>query len=360
MSDKIYGPYCERAGYRVTVVRDGEKRPKLFSTESEALEYIKAVKEALKERDIGDLIAAFLVHLEETGTKTKSRETAGYRLRGILAPVLRHRPDDLLEHRCQALYREYRSTRAPDTHRGALSVVKAMFEWARKQKRVKSNPWIDVDPLDRKRRRKDQLRLDEARKLSRWCVINATTDDRALAVLIALVMGFRAHEVVGIEARDIDDDGTKILVDKSKTRAGERLVVLPAVLRGPLMKRAELRSGRLLPYQPRWVLDATKRACSLAGVPVVTAQGLRGTNATFSLEAGVAPEAVAKSLGHTNSKITRASYALPGAGRSGEGLAAAAKLQEPAAPRQSPATGVFIFEDRSGSVGPEDEGGQYN
>lgn len=331
---KIYGPYLEGDVYRVTWTPAGEgKRSVKFKTELEAVEHIKGLRAAAAEWSVRDMIEAFLIHLEERGTASSTRATNKYRLNGMLGPVLNSRPEDLTDVKAEVLYRSYRETHAPDTHRGALSIAKAMFEWARKKKRIRVSPWLDIDPLDKKRTRKNQLRLDEARKLSAWCEERAMEDDGALAVLVALVLGFRAFEVVGLVGRDLDDGGTKLWVDRSKTAAGERMVVLPEVLRQPLMKRAEQRSGKLLPYKAAWVRANTKRACRAAGVTVVCAQALRGTNATFALEAGVAPEAVAKSLGHTNSKITRRSYALPGAGRGNEAVDSASKLN---ASRQRP------------------------
>jgi integrase len=50
----------------------------------------------------------------------------------------------------------------------------------------------------------------------------------------------------------------------------------------------------------------------VAGVTVVTAQGLRGTHATLAEEAGTAPLAVAKSMGHTGHDVTERQYLAPG------------------------------------------------
>lgn len=350
---KVYGPYAERAGYRVTVVPVGErKRSHVFETESEALDYIKEVRASSSDSTIRELVDDFLVNLDERGTAKSTRATAGYRLRGMLGPVLNYKPDDLLDSRCESLYRAYREGHAPDTHRGALSITKACFEWARKRRRVKYNMWADVDPLDRKHRRKDQLRIDEARKLVKWCLARAATDDGALGVLLALILGLRAHEVVGIVARDLDDGGTILHIAKSKTVAGERTVSLPTMLQAPLVERAQFTSGRLLPYKPGWVRDNTKRACRAAGVPVVCAQALRGTHATFALDAGSSGQVVAKSLGHTSERVTRSSYALPGSGRQHEAEEAFARLAPDARLPSQVEQGVQGEERKEGEDGP--------
>ena len=326
-STKIYGPYAERAGYRVTYIKPGEKkRSEVFEDEAAALVFIRDLREATAEISIRDLIDDFMVNLDEKGAVKGTRATAKYRLNGLLQPVLNTAPADLTEARCEALYRAYREGHAPDTHRGALSITKAMFEWARKKKRIKHNVWLDIEPLDRKRKRKNQLRLDEARKLVKWCMAKVDHDDGALAVLLALILGLRAHEVVGLECRDLDDGGKLLHIAKSKTEAGERTIILPTMLRAALARRAQFTSGRLLPYKPGWVRDSTKRACRAAGVTVVCAQALRGTHATFALQAGASGQVVAKSLGHTSERVTRGSYALPGSGRELEGQAALDRL----------------------------------
>ncbi len=321
--ERVYGPYKERNGtYRIVVAarsgRAAARRTYIFATEGEAQAADKQLRADVTEYTVQRMLDTFLDDRAANETKPGSLETLRIRLEGMLKPVLLQPVQQLKAPRAQALYDKYREGRAPDTHHGALANCKAAFEWARKRKIVQFSPWDDIDPVGKKRRRKNQLRIDEARKLSAWLVARADTDDKALGVLVALVLGLRAHEVVGIERRDLDDNGTVLHVAKSKTAAGERTVILPEVLRAPLLRRAELRSGRLLPYARGWVRDNTKRACKAAGVPVVCAQALRGTNATFAMEAGMAPEAVARSLGHTSASVTKAAYALPGAGRSAE------------------------------------------
>jgi integrase len=319
--EQVYGPYPDRGKFRITARygsgRQAARRNFIFSSEQKALEHARRLKEAISDLTVELVKEDFLTYLRTVKeTKSGTLVTHEYRLMGFFGPVLGLPVKDLDGPKAAALYRSYQKGRAPDTHQGALALAKSMFEWARRQKHVHVNPFLDIEPVGKKRHRKPQLRLDETRVLSSWLVDRALTDDRALGVLIALLLGLRAHEVVGIERRDLDDGGRVLHVSKSKTAAGERAVILPAVLRAPLARRAELRSGRLLPYKPGWVRDNTKRACRAAGVPEVCAQSLRGMNATIALEAGTAPEVVARSLGHTNVAITRSSYAQAGSGES--------------------------------------------
>ena len=51
-----------------------------------------------------------------------------------------------------------------------------------------------------------------------------------------------------------------------------------------------------------------KRICRQAGVPEVTAHGMRGAHGTFAEESGETAIAVAKTLGHGSPKTTHKHY----------------------------------------------------
>lgn len=61
------------------------------------------------------------------------------------------------------------------------------------------------------------------------------------------------------------------------------------------------------------MLRAVQRLCRLAGVPVVSAHGLRGTHATLATSAGATSHVVAAALGHTSPSITQRAYIEAGA-----------------------------------------------
>jgi integrase len=54
-----------------------------------------------------------------------------------------------------------------------------------------------------------------------------------------------------------------------------------------------------------------KRICEPAGVPKMTAHGMRGLPSTLAVENGVSAHVVAASLGHESSTTTIQSYAKP-------------------------------------------------
>ncbi len=58
------------------------------------------------------------------------------------------------------------------------------------------------------------------------------------------------------------------------------------------------------PLRPDQITDALRRGCVRAGVPILTAHGLRKTMTTLWLEAGVSPAVVAARLGHASVQMT--------------------------------------------------------
>lgn len=338
---RINGPYSQPNGtWRVVVAgrgRGGARRDFIYATEAEATAKAKELRALSGLKTVEQALEQWWGWLKSSeGYKDSTIQVykdrlVGRKAGGLLRPVLEDAITSIKPPRAQKLYDAYQEGRAPDTHQGALNEAKAFFEWARKkEKLVSANPFVDVDPVGKKRKRKFQHRIDEAAKLYKHLVQQADHDDGALGVLIALVLGFRAYEVVGITRRDIDAGGTVLWAagdGDGKTEGATAPVVLPEELRAPLMKRAELRSGRLLPYRPPWVRENTIKACRAAGVPTVCAQALRGMHATVGLEAGTSPEAVAKTLRHGVS-MTKGAYAAKGAGRTARAEAMLDRLKD--------------------------------
>jgi integrase len=330
---RVLGPYSERGGkvWRVVLQagrgREATKKSAAFPTEAEATAFAVKARALmpLTGRTVGAAIEDFLAFCAASGAKTSTLTTYRFRLAGLLKPAASLPLRELTPERCLELYTAYSRRVAPDTHHGALAVASSMGAWAKKSSLLTINPWAEIDRVGRKRRGKPQLRIDEARKLTAW-LVEHVDDDRALGVLMPILLGLRAHEVVGIEKRDLDDRGQLLHVAKSKTAAGVRPVELPGVLRQPLIRRAQMTQDRLLPYSRYWVRNSTRWACELAGVPVVCAQSLRGLFATLALESGVAPHAVARTLGHTTISMTKAAYAAGGSGESHRAAVVADRL----------------------------------
>ncbi|MGB7810606.1 MAG: hypothetical protein WBP56_05675 [Polyangia bacterium] len=62
-------------------------------------------------------------------------------------------------------------------------------------------------------------------------------------------------------------------------------------------------------FSVRWWV---RKICRLAGVPVVSAHGLRGTHSTLATTAGATAHFVISAMGHTSFDVTRKHYLAPG------------------------------------------------
>lgn len=325
MGEKFYGPYRDARGWRVVAVNSvGRRLSKRFKSEADAVQFIGKARQATGERSVKVAREEYVLALERRGAPESTRATTTYRLAGLTKPVDSLPLSELTARRCLVLYERYAATHKPATHHGALKEAKAWGEFCRKRGWLKANPWADIEPVGKKARGKRQHRIDDAVKLYGWLIANAPYDDGACAVLMGLVLGLRASEIVSRTVADLDDKGRVLWISEAKTAAGVRPVGLPPELSDALVAHTVDHEGNLkaqdAPLIPRtrwWVRRQTHRACDLAGVPRVTTHALRGSNATLALEIGETPKRVAEHLGHADKgRLAQGTYAQAGAGHS--------------------------------------------
>jgi integrase len=268
--------------------------------------------------DVGTLHGALTAYevwmLESKGNKPRSAATTTGRLRAFFGRDLR-----LYGLTCAALQARYEArTRevAPDTHRNELSEVKTFLRWCAERALVPRKlveGLASVQGRGRRRSGKPQLRLDELRKWLTAADELAQHEEGAVAALCTLLLGLRCSEVVQLCVRDIDDGGRLVWVADAKTPAGRRAVPVPPLLVPHLQRITEGRRGqsRPFPHWRNWPRKWVQRICDAAGVPIVTAHGMRGSLATLATLAGLPRADVAALLGHTGPAITERAYIEP-------------------------------------------------
>jgi integrase len=194
--------------------------------------------------------------------------------------------------------------------------AKTFVGWCVKHKYLSANPLDEVEGVGRRRHGKAQLRVDESRKwLAKALELADAGDAGAIAASLSLLMGLRASEICERTVRDLDDQGRLLWVTKAKTANGVRQLVVPDVLRPYLVKLAEGKKPEAHLFDTHWrdwVRKSVQRVCKLAGVPLITAHGMRGTHSTLAVEAGATGNIVAASLGHGSPTVTFTSYVAPG------------------------------------------------
>ena len=215
---------------------------------------------------------------------------------------------------------KYGKALATDSHRNILAEAKTFLKWSVGKGYLPKSPLEGVQGTGKRRHGKPQLRIDEARRWQAKAMQLADEgEEGAIAALVTLVMGLRAGEVVSRIVRDLDDEGRLFWIPDSKTEAGKRTLQVPDLLRDRLMELAEGKrpTDLLFGYHDRnWPRKWVAKICKAAGVPLVTAHGMRGLHGTLAVETGISAHAVAAALGHESVTTTLQSYAKAGAGTS--------------------------------------------
>lgn len=341
---RVNGPYRHGRKWRVNIRHpDGTQIARGFDTEAEAKAAIEGARAELDSRDlharaaalqaradearaiaeaagtgsltVEDLLDKYLDHMRASGGKPGSVETTDYRIRALLRPVIESSVHAVTPTRAADLYTARAAECAGDTHRNALGQVKTMWKWARKAGHVGIDAWAEVAPTGTRSPGKEQLRQTEARTWYRLARERAADGDvGALGALCALVLGYRASEVVGLTARDIDVTAALAYIGKGKTAASTRTVEIPDWLCALLdehIKRID-KNAKLFPYQRDWPRQQVHRICDLAGVPRVSAHSMRGLHGSTAIKAGRTALDVSQQLGHTSPAVTRRHYIAPG------------------------------------------------
>src|SRR5262249_28009512 len=141
-----------------------------------------------------------------------------------------------------------------------------------------------------------------------------------LGVLLRLLLGLRAGEVLAREARDVDDDARVLWITRGKTKNARRRLEVPDEIQEPLRRLVvgkapqerifgTNRKGGVRNKAYLWF--KVRALCDTAGVPRVCSHSLRGLHSTLALEAGATPHLVAAALGHSNFRVTARHYAEP-------------------------------------------------
>jgi integrase len=312
--ERAYGPYQHGNKWRVVLKTTGAQRVASFETEREASEFIKLWRDETDGRTVSTAIDTYLDHARGRGVSEASITTIKYRLRALLR-TCEH--DRLLRTLTPAvasdLYAKRSGETKPDTHRNELKEASRFGTWCAKRGWLGADPFADIEPTGRCARGKPQLRVDEARRFLTTAL--AENSDAGLAAAMALLLAMRASEITNRVARDVDDGGRILWIERAKTRAGDRQLEIPEVLRPRLVALAANRAPgeRLFGDVDRhWLGYHVRRLCKAAKVPVVPPHGLRGTHSSISAQA-VPVDHVARALGHAGPQVTRQHYLAPGA-----------------------------------------------
>lgn len=335
----VNGPYPHRGRWRLVITgafagSESGQRAISFDSREECERQIRLARkrEQTSEGITAEAVVVRFLNWQRTRRSNpvseKTAETNGHRLRSLLRlPTVKHatRQDypiaevDLGE--AKRLYDKRVEESRGDTHLAELSLARQMWGWAVDEKLVKRNPWTDVEPVGRRKRgAKPQLRMNEARHLVDFALLEGSTS--GLAVATALILGLRSTEVVSRLVRDLDDNGRLLWVPEAKTPTGVRTMEVPDDfgLRYRLLAQCTGRENtaplfglneRGKPLDRHWLHHHLERLCKACKVSDVTVHSLRGLHSTIA-SVHETSTVVAAALGHTSPAVTKRHYIAPG------------------------------------------------
>lgn len=337
---RVFGPYPSGNRWRLLVREGGHQKALPFETREQA-EKIKvkmlANLEDFSGKTVGEAVAEFLAGKKDSGCKLRSILFYTERLKFLppSEPLL-----EITAERAEKLYRAQTEKLSAATHHKELRTAKALFAYCVRQRYITVNPFQDIRPIGRAKVGKLQLRRDEARKLSTVLLHHAAKGDRsALALAVQLLLGLRSAEVLNLRKRDLDADGTILVVDGTKTKNARRLLLIESpIVRELLARRVlDLRPESLIfaedhrqtPLHTDHLFKKLHKFCKLAEVPEVCPHSLRGLHSSLAVEGGATSGVVAAALGHGNDAVTLKHYIAPGAMDSARSARVSAALFEP-------------------------------
>lgn len=325
-SARVLGPYRNGDKWRL-VMLDGASRRALVADSHEAALALRDDLQGMIKRHVArsfeESLGEYLRDLIDRGV---SRDTTA-KVERMLRPFL---PLDapltaIDTERAQQMYldetKRIKSNGEPianDSHHLLLRRIKHFYKWAISRRYVQTNPFADVRPIGRPRRGKQQLRIDEARKLVSAAMERAKTlDAGCTAILMQVFLGLRPTEALVRVVRDLDDQGRILWVPFGKTSNAKRRLQIPDTLRDILLAHAKDKpaDAPLLgpPGEPLHTRDTIryklKGLCEQLGLPRVCPHSLRGLSATLALDAGATAHHVAAALGHASFATTARHYA---------------------------------------------------
>lgn len=319
-------PEPHRSKFRVAVMTlDGKHVRQSFENETDAREFIdKSATKTLgsKGHTIETVIDDYLSTRRDL--KASSIETLRFRMAAIIKGRT-HFPIEVFPWRMA--WNERVAAQATDSQLGTRSDLQGLLGWALKQRILRRSPELP-EVTGRRHKGKDQLRIDEAKRVV--VLVQATGDPLAIALVSMLLTGIRPGEAMALKVRDLDDEGTVLWVaaEGGKTDAAKRMVEVVPALRPMLTALAQGRPGEdylfrfksqkrkttnLLKSRRDALHRRLRRLCKEAGVPSVVPHSLRGPHSTIATERGSTGRAVADALGHTSfARITEPHYLAPG------------------------------------------------
>ena len=262
------------------------------------------------------------------------------------APFCFKNIEDIKSEEIQAFLNEMSKTYSNSSIKKFSEQFGQAFKYAFNKGYISKNPMIEVIRPKSVKKDKDvrAMTVDEESKFINYLLEHSVKDiEHSVkdipyrnAFLMQLLMGFRIGEVLALNSGDIDlahhlinvnktltklADGTIVMSDSPKTKAGNRILPIPKVLEPFIIEQLKIskdipNNDEHLLFKPHivhyarvstlnWSLNKILKELD---IPHFSTHSLRHTYATRSIEAGMSPVVLQKLMGHTDVSVTLNAY----------------------------------------------------
>ncbi|MCP4444741.1 MAG: tyrosine-type recombinase/integrase [Myxococcales bacterium] len=309
--------------HRVQVTRSDRSRvTHSCATEAQAKSIAAEAREQLQNecQTIGQAIEMYLDELRDRGVTHEYIVSVRCHLYLMFPDRDNQHITQLRPNVCKRMYRDVRNLgKSVDYHRNCLITSRSMAKWLVEEGVIESNPFAEIEGKGKRKKGKTQLTMDESRRFLNACVtyehpiLRADGRNRmrtpkldpqigVTAAMTCLLLGLRCSEIARLSPRSIDEGGTILRVEQTKTEAGKRKLQIPEILqsRMPALVAADITRNHI----SNWV----HKMCRIAGVTEVGPHALRGTHASLATDAGATGPLVSAALGHASQSVTKGHY----------------------------------------------------
>ena len=250
------------------------------------------------------------------------------------APFCFRNIEDIKSEEIQAFLNEMSKTYSNSSIKKFSEQFGQAFKYAFNKGYISKNPMIEVIRPKSVKKDKDvrAMTVDEESKFINYLLEHSVKDiPYRNAFLMQLLMGFRIGEVLALNSGDIDlahhlinvnktltklADGTIVMSDSPKTKAGNRILTIPKVLEHLKISKDMPNNDEHLLFKPpivhyaristlNWSLN---KILNELDIPHFSTHSLRHTYATRAIEAGMSPVVLQKLMGHTDVSVTLNAY----------------------------------------------------
>lgn len=331
-------------------IETNKRKQQWFSGYNKKTEAEKDLPRILRELELGTFVAPSKVKFNESVMEwitlhTKKKELQATTLDGYMNIINNHlipfykdiEVQKILPMHIQQYFNKKLEELQAKTLEQHYRVIKQYFDYLKKLQIISNNPCLDIDKPKAKKKKTEVLKPEDVKRLIELVSENYYYE---AAVPLALVLGLRRGEVLGLRWSDIDFENNTIHIEHTqqkvkgeyiykdpKNESSNRIVVVPGPLIEILKKHKKLQAKLKLastewnndknlvctrfnggPITPTVMSTSFKNFMIKHGLPAIRFHDLRHTNASLMHLAKISFKEAANRLGHSNTKITADLY----------------------------------------------------